>query len=304
MKTLKRILSALLLATVAVVVVIGLSIPLDGLLSGGNIDPIVNTRIVNPNGPDVRAYVARPTTPGPHPTVIMIHEFWGLTAEINGKADALAEEGYIVVAPHLFRDSAASWVPRAIYQVATTPQDQINSDLDAVYAWMKTQPDIDIDRVAIMGFCFGGGTALRYSLHNSGLASTIILYGSLITDPDQLKALPGPVLGIFGGNDQSIPLEDVQAFEAALNELGVPNKISIFEGQPHAFVKSIEEIRQGGPQGQAWDEVRAFLKETLQTPNSGQRKVSPITVISTPDWQYALRLAYEHAFGTAAHGNH
>jgi carboxymethylenebutenolidase len=300
MKLIRRILLGVIVVVVALVVLVVGAVVVDGVMGGARLDALTNTRLPNANGPEVRAYVARPSTPGPHPAVIMIHEFWGLRDDIVGKAEALAEEGYLVVAPDMFRGSTASWVPRAIYQVVTTPPEQINTDLDAVFAWLATQPEVQADRIGIMGFCFGGRTSLLYSLHNDRLAATVILYGSLITEAEQLKALPGPVLGIFGGADNSIPVEEVRAFESALTVAGVPNEVTIYEGQPHAFVTSIEAIRQGGVQGQAWAQVLSFFKQNLQTAPT-TRRVTPSEVMASPDWGYWLMLAYEHTFGYGAH---
>lgn len=299
----KRILLGFFLLITLLLTALVSTVVIDGLLSANDVAALTNTRIATTDGVEFGAYVARPSTPGPHPAVIMIHEFWGLRAEIIGKADDLAAQGYVVIAPDLFRGSSAKWVPRAIYQVVSTPPERLTADLDTVFAWLGAQAEVDIQRVAIMGFCFGGGTSLRYSLHNPQLAGTIILYGSLITDTQQLKALSGPVLGIFGDADQSIPVSEVRAFEAALNELGVKNKISIYADQPHAFVQSIEAIRQGGAQGQAWAEVHAFLKETLQPGGTSQRRVEPLATTSAPNWGYWLMLAYEHTMGMRWHGS-
>lgn len=264
MRLLRKIVLWALGSVAALAVLLAASVVVDGLIGGGRLDALTNIRIANANGPSVRAYVARPSTPGPHPAVIMIHEFWGLRPDMIGKAEALAQAGYVVVAPDVFRGSSTGWVPRAIYQVISTPAAQVDADLDAVFDWLAAQGDVQPDKIAIMGFCFGGGTALRYSTHNPRLAATAMFYGAVITDPARLSALPGPVLGIFGGADNSIPVAEVRALEAALDQAGVPNQISIYDGQPHAFVKSIDEIRQGGPQQQAWDELLAFLRQSLQ----------------------------------------
>ena len=269
MRLLRKIVLWALGIVAALALLLAASVVIDMLIGGGRLDALANTSIANPAGPAVRAYVARPSTPGPHPAVIMIHEFWGLKSEIVGKADALAQEGYVVIAPDMFRGSSTSWVPRAIYQVVSTPAEQIDGDLDAVFGWLAAQGDVQPDKIAIMGFCFGGGTSLRYSTHNPKLAATAMFYGSVIADPERLKALPGPLLGIFGGADNSIPVAEVRAMEAALAQAGIPNQISIYDGQPHAFVKSIEEIREGGPQQQAWDELRAFLRQALQPSAQG-----------------------------------
>ncbi len=125
-----------------------------------------------------------------------------------------------MVAPDTFRGSTTSWIPRAIYQVISTKPENVNADLDSVYAWLESQPEADNDRIAIAGFCYGGRTSLLYSLHNNRLAATVVFYGSPETDPDVLKNLPGPVLGIFGGADQSISVDDVNAFEEGLQNSG------------------------------------------------------------------------------------
>ncbi|OGO63961.1 MAG: hypothetical protein A2030_07030 [Chloroflexi bacterium RBG_19FT_COMBO_50_10] len=119
--------------------------------------------------------------------------------------------------------------------MVTIKPEQVNQDLDSVYAWIEAQPNAAADRVGIVGFCYGGRTSLSYSLHNDQLAATVIFYGSPITDPQVLQSLPGPVLGTFGGADNSIPVEDVHAFEAALVQTGIPNEVTLYEGQPHAF---------------------------------------------------------------------
>lgn len=301
MKVVRRILIGVVVVIAALVVLLAGSVVVDGMGGSARLDAVTNTRLPNANGPEVRAFVARPSVPGPHPAVIMIHEFYGLNAEIKGKAEALAELGYVVIAPDMFRGRSTSWVPSAIFQVVTTPPEQINTDLDAVFAWLETQPDVQAERVGIMGFCFGGRTSLLYSLANDKLAATVILYGSLVTDPAQLRSLPGPVLGIFGGADNSIPLDDVRAFEAGLKAAGVPNEITIYDGQPHAFVTSIEEIRQGGVQGQAWSQVVRFLDQTLKTLPTTERVTPEGNFSAGQDWRYLFLLAYEHTFGGSGH---
>lgn len=264
MRIVRRILTWALGIVAALLLLLVGAVAADGLMSGGRVAALTNTAIPNGSGPEVRAYVARPSTPGPHPAVIMVHEFWGLREDMVGKAEALAREGYVVVAPDVFRGSSASWVPRAIWQVVSTPTDQADADLDAVFAWLASQPDVRPDQIAIMGFCFGGGTSLRYSLHNPDLAATAVLYGSVITEPERLRALPGPLLGIFGGADQSIPIDEVRAFERALQEAGVPSQITVYDGQPHAFIESADPPTAGGAQQEAWQELVTFFGGSLR----------------------------------------
>lgn len=268
MRTARRILTSLLVASLALTLALALSIPVDGLLNRGRVAALTNTAIPGPEG-EVLAFVARPSAAGDGealPAVIMIHEFWGLKPSIVGKAEALAEEGYLVVAPDTLRGRTTSWLPKAIWQALTTPEEAIDADLAAVFDWLAARPEVDATRVAVMGFCFGGTASLRYSLQNPALAATVVFYGQPITDPVRLQALPGPLLGIFGEEDPSIPVAEVQAFEVALEAAGVAHQITLYRDKGHAFVESIEDIRRDGAQEAAWNELLEFLDLTVKNP--------------------------------------
>lgn len=297
MKVLKRILVGVVSLVLGLIILLLGSIIVDGFFSQGRLEPITNLSIPTADGASIRAYLAKPTGPGPHPAVIMIHEFYGLRPEIVGKADALANEGYVVIAPNVFRSGTTNWIPRAIYNVITADNSQIDGDVDAAYQWLAAQPDVQADRIAIMGFCFGGGTALRYSLSNNQLAATAVFYGQPISDPAKLKALSGPVLGIFGGADGSIPLAEVEALRQGLQEAGVPNEITVYEGQPHAFVQSMEAIAKGGAQQEAWQQLLTFLEQNLQQ-GTGAAPTHALTAAEAARGEssllYIVRLALSH----------
>jgi carboxymethylenebutenolidase len=300
-KVIKRILVVLGSVLLALLLLLVGSVLVDSVLGGDRVTSITNTTIPGINGePDVRAYVARPQGSGPFPAAIMIHEFYGLNESIVGKAEGLAAEGYIVVAPDTFRGSTTGWIPRAIYQVITTDPAQVNRDLDSVFAWMAAQPDIQVESIGILGFCYGGRASLSYSLHNSDIAATVIFYGSPVTDPAVLQNLPGPVLGIFGGADNSIPLDEVRAFDAGLVKAGIPHEVTIYEDQPHAFVTTMDAVRAGGVQGQAWNQMVDFLNANLRG-SASQPSQSSSDYLAPFAWRYYLMLAYEHAFGSAHH---
>jgi carboxymethylenebutenolidase len=302
MKIFKRILLGLLAILVGSILFLVISIGIDFTIGKDRLEAVTNTTIPGEAGnPAVRAFVAAPEGPGPFPVVIMIHEFFGLNESIVGKAKGLAAEGYLVIAPDTFRGSTTSWIPRAIFQVITNTPEKVNQDLDSVYAWIATQPNAEPAKVGIAGFCYGGRASLSYSLHNPEMAATVIFYGSPETDPEALKALRGPVLGIFGGADASIPVEQVQSFARALDQAGVPNEITIYEGQPHAFVTDIESIRAGGVQGEAWAQMLAFLDQNLKQATTHRTSPTLVAYHQPFDWGYYIRLVYEHAFGTASH---
>lgn len=302
MKIIRKIALVSLMSVLGLVTFIAASIFFDGWIGSRRLDSITNVTVANPGGPAVRAYLARPAGAGPHPTVIMIHEFWGLNIEMRDKADLLARAGYVVVAPDMFRGSSTSWLPRAIYQTLTTPQEQRNTDLDAVYAWLEQQPEVNPGRVAVIGFCFGGATSLRYSLWNPKLAATAVFYGSPISDADQLKSLPGPLLGVFGGADSSIPLAEVGAFESALVTAGIPSTITIYPDQPHAFITDVAAIEAGGAPGAAWAQLLGFLDSALRTAPQAARPLRAPRVVAEAGLGYYVRLAFAHTL--TGHGTH
>ena len=115
MRMFKRILAIVVVVLLALIGLLIGSVVVDALVGGSRIDSLVNTSIDSPNGPAVKAHVATPQADGRFPAVIMIHEFWGLKEEIVGKAQALADQGYVVVAPDTYSGKTTNWIPRAIY---------------------------------------------------------------------------------------------------------------------------------------------------------------------------------------------
>jgi carboxymethylenebutenolidase len=255
-----------LLVIAALVLVLAASIAVDAGLGRGRVAGLTNTQIPRDAGDPIAAYVARPTdaATAPRPAVLMLHEFWGIKADLTGKADALAAEGVVVVAPDMFRGRTTTWLPRAIYLAVSVPEAQALGDLTPVLRWLQAQPDVDPTRIVVMGFCYGGGKALQFSLQQEELAGTGVFYGALESDPAVLARLPGPVLGIFGAEDQSPSPEQVEQFRAGLAAAGVEHEITVYPGVGHAFLTDMDAIRQGGVQGEAWQQFVDWLDRVLR----------------------------------------
>ena len=230
-----------------------------------------NVTYAGPDGTTLGGYLSLPdqasdADPGRLPAVLMIHEWWGLNRDVTILADALAAEGYVVLVPDAFRGGFASTVPAAILMNRSVPVAQIHADLDAALAFLVGHDRVDTSRVATMGFCFGGRHSMHLGARAEGLAAVITLYGSgLITDPSQMGRMAdnAPVLGIFGEDDSSIPIREVEAFGRALDAAGARNTITIYPGVGHAFVKSSNFTHDDAP-GQAWREVVEFLNREVK----------------------------------------
>ena len=199
------------------------------------------------------------------PAVIMIHEWWGLNDNIKDMADELASEGYVVLAADLYNGEVATTPDKAMQLVGTVREnpEQAISNLQSAVQYLASLPNVNSSRIASLGWCFGGGQSLQLALNSeqNPLAATVIYYGNLVNDTNELSKIKWPVLGIFGDQDQSIPVESVNVFEQALNETGITNEIYIYPGVGHAFANPSGDNYAPAETVDAWEKTLAFLKK-------------------------------------------
>ncbi len=265
MKTLLRWLGRLLLGIV-ILLLIGAAYIVYDLRTGEQTADNTNISFTGSDGTEISGYLATPDGGGDYPAVLLIHEWWGLNHGMTVLADALAAEGYVVFAPDAYRDNLAESVPGALYlRLFNAPDEQVHVDVDSALTWLRGRDDVDPERVASMGFCFGGGHSLQLGMRQSeNIAVTVMYYGAVVTEPDLLRPFTDglPVLGIFGEDDQSIPTQEVLEFEAALNSLDIENQITIYPGVGHAFLTE-DNYDEPGTAGDAWQQTLTFLAEQL-----------------------------------------
>lgn len=265
-RLIRFVLIAALVLLVALVGIVGFFVVTDSL-GGETAEQHANVTYSAADGTILRAYLAQPSDAGDErlPAVLMVHEWWGLNAEIEEMADKLAAEGYVVLAPDTYRGNLATTVPGALYLRITTPADRVDADMQAAFDYLAAQPNVDPARVGVMGFCYGGGVALRHAIDNGQIAGTINLYGDTVDEPAAFGALltsGRSVLGIFGERDQQIPVSEVEAFEQALDEANIPHEVTIYPEMPHAFVNPAG-ITAGGAPADAWAQILAYWEAVL-----------------------------------------
>jgi len=172
---------------------------------------------------------------GPHPALIVIHEWWGLNDWVKQEAAGYAAKGYVTLAVDLYRGKVAADPELAHEFSRGLPQDQGVRDLTAAVAWLQSRKDVKPDRIGAVGWCMGGGYALQLAIASPSLRAVAINYGSLATDKAALGQIHAAVLGNFGGQDRGIPPDAVHAFEAAMQSLGKPVDAKIYPLAGHAF---------------------------------------------------------------------
>jgi carboxymethylenebutenolidase len=182
-----------------------------------------------------QALLYLPQGAGPHPALVVIHEWWGLNDWVKQEAAGYAAKGYVTLAVDLYRGKVAA-DPELAHELSRgLPQDQGVRDLTAAVAWLQSRKDVKPDRIGAVGWCMGGGYALQLAIASPALRAVAINYGSLATDKAALGQIHAAVLGNFGGQDHGIPPDAVHAFEAAMQSIGKPVDAKIYPQAGHAF---------------------------------------------------------------------
>ena len=144
------------------------------------------------------------------------------------------------------------------------PEDRAKRDLHAAYEYLQSQSNVKKDRIASIGWCMGGGYSLDVALQEPTLRADVINYGHLATDTDSLKKINASILGIFGGKDRGIPVDDVKKFEQTLKQLGKKVEIVIYPDAGHAFENpNNKDGYRPDDAADAWKRTVKFLAENL-----------------------------------------
>jgi len=210
-------------------------------------------------------FLATPTTPGKHPALLVIQEWWGVDDWIRQQTERFAKQGYVALAVDLYRGKVADNPDVAHQLMRGLPEDRAERDLKAAVAYLRSRPDVDGKRIASIGWCMGGGYSLAAALAEPALAGTVIYYGHLVTDPKTIASLKVPLLGSFGGQDQGIPPADVRAFEEAAKKAGASVDFKIYADAGHGFASSKDpSVYRAADAKDADARTDAFLARVLK----------------------------------------
>jgi len=198
---------------------------------------------------EMPAYRAMPASGGPFPVALVVHEIFGVHEYIKDICRRFAKLGYLAIAPDLYARygdvSKIADMGEIISKVVSkVPDAQVMSDLDATVDWAEKSGKGDVARLGITGFCWGGRIVWLYAAHNPKVKAGVAWYGRLVGQPSELQPkhpldvavlLKAPVLGLYGGKDQGIPLDTVEQMRAALKAAGSPSEIFVYPDAPHGF---------------------------------------------------------------------
>ena len=210
-------------------------------------------------------YLAVPEGAGPFPGLLVIHEWWGLNDQIKAVTVDLAKAGYAALAVDLYRGIVTSKFDEAQKAMMSLDGKRALADLRDAYAFLSGRAYVSKGNVASVGWCMGGGYSLQLACVEPGLSACVIYYGRLETDPAVLARIGGPVLGFFGQDDTSIPVDAVRSFESAMAHAGRSLNVHIYPGAGHAFANPTRtDAYRPEAAKDSWQRMMSFLGRELK----------------------------------------
>ena len=207
-------------------------------------------------------YIAKPNGEGNFPAIVMIHEWWGLNENIKEMAEKLASHGYVVLAVDLYEGRVGTTADEARQLMSSFEQSRWTQNMNTATQYLEE--NYSPSSIGSIGWCFGGGQSLNLAMNNDNMDATVIYYGRVVTESQELETIDWPVLGIFAELDSGIPPETVGEFEAALIDAKVENQIHIYPGVNHAFANPSGDRYAPEESKDAWGKTIQFFNENLK----------------------------------------
>jgi len=237
-----------------------------------------------PDGFELPAYVARPAGEGPFPVVVVVSEIFGVHEYIRDICRRLAKAGYAAIAPAFFNrvedPAPLSDMQRIIQIVNAAGYEQVMGDLSATLDWASQQLWARDGRVGITGFCWGGKVVWQAAARFAAIGTGVAWYGRLAPASDAAPAqvasgqpwpvdladdLKAPVLGLYGGKDQGIPLASVEQMRQALARAGqTGSEIVVYEDAPHGFHADYRASYVEADARDGWTKLLAAFDKALK----------------------------------------
>jgi carboxymethylenebutenolidase len=222
----------------------------------------------------IPAYRAMPEKGGPFPVVLVVQEIFGVHEHIKDICRRFAKAGYLAIAPELYARQGDVSKLKSIDEirpiVAKVPDVQVMGDLDACVDYATKTGKGDVTRLGVTGFCWGGRIVWLYAAHSKLLKAGVAWYGRLVGEASELfpkhpvdvaADLKAPVLGLYGGKDQGIPLDTVETMRTALQKAKVPAEIVVYPNAQHGFHADYRPSYGEADAKDGWAKLLAWFKE-------------------------------------------
>jgi carboxymethylenebutenolidase len=192
-----------------------------------------------PDGGSVIGELFLPDGPGPHPGVVVLHESFGLNDDIRRIAARFAGAGYAALAPALYsHGKRLVCLSRVMVDMVSGSLAREIADIHAAREALAARPEVDAGRIAVAGFCQGGGFALVAGARG-GFSAAAVNYGIVPSDRSQLDGIC-PVVASYGAKDRVVGRKMADQLEGHLSALGVPHDVKTYDGAGHSFFSQVD----------------------------------------------------------------
>ena len=227
------------------------------------------------DGVKLKGFLARDdAAKGKQPGVLVVHEWWGLNDYAKERCKMLAERGYVAFAPDMYGGGKTTEHPDDARKMAGMVRENVavwRGRAEAGLKQLTAQPNVDADRLAAIGYCFGGSTALQLAASGANLKAVATFHAALPKlTVDDAKRIKARVLICHGADDFFIKPEDIKAFRATLDAAGVKYDFVAYKGAVHSF--TVPDAGQANIKGMkydkaadedSWKRMLALFKDTL-----------------------------------------
>jgi carboxymethylenebutenolidase len=209
-------------------------------------------------------YLAMPSSGSGIP-VVVLQEWWGVDEHIRDVCHRFAAEGFVALAPDLYRGETTDQPDEAEQKMMALSIDQAERDMRGAVDFISEHEAAQTKAVGTVGFCLGGALSVWAAAANPKVKAAVVYYYVMPHGKPDFTKVNGPVLGHFGTSDDFIPLSDSQALETEMRDAGIDTTFEYYEGRGHAFFNDTNRMGTYDEQAaqQSWQKTLDFLRAHL-----------------------------------------
>jgi carboxymethylenebutenolidase len=216
------------------------------------------------DGEVLSGYLARPSSGEPAPAVIVIQEWWGVDEHIKDVTRRFAQQGFVALAPDLYKGAVATEPDEARKLVMELDEPEAVLEMDQAIAFLVDQEYVSGDHAGVVGYCMGGGLALQLAVESDRVGAAVSYYGTLLT-PEETAQVKAPIQGHYGMEDRF----DLDALQEMVQNVQDNTQFAAeaytYEGAGHSFFNDARADAYNADAAEAsWDRTLAWFNTNLR----------------------------------------
>jgi carboxymethylenebutenolidase len=216
------------------------------------------------NGHTCQGYLATPAT-GKGPAVVVIQEWWGLVKHIEDLVERFANEGFLAIAPDLFHGKTTRSPDEAGKLLMELDADRAEREIAGAGEYLLKRPECSSRKYGVIGFCMGGALAQYAATRQKNVGAAVSFYGGFKKLQLDWQNLSGPIMLMYGAEDQGVPASQAPDIEKKLKDLGKTVETHVYPNAGHAFFNDARpEAYNATAAADAWSRTLAFFRQNLR----------------------------------------